>query len=157
MHAEDRPDAFVAFSAHVTAFTEFDLHGTGLAGTYLSTVVDVAGAGVVDDLLDAYAVLAGESGDDADADRLLRERVFSDDRLGPVARNVVKLWYTGTWYALGTHWHEQHGDTGRDRTFVVSPTAYTEGLVWSAIGANPSGAKGPGYGTWADPPRIPAG
>ncbi|HYO83919.1 MAG TPA: hypothetical protein VES20_21125, partial [Bryobacteraceae bacterium] len=39
--------------------------------------------------------------------------------------------------------------------FMVSAAAYTEGLLWPAIGANPPGAKGPGYGSWALPPRVP--
>ena len=27
--------------------------------------------------------------------------------------------------------------------------------LWVAIGANPPGAKAPGYGSWAYPPQIP--
>jgi hypothetical protein len=38
----------------------------------------------------------------------------------------------------------------------VNESAYTEGLLWVAIGANPPGAKAPGYGSWARPPQIPA-
>ncbi|NNH33825.1 hypothetical protein C9413_32005, partial [Rhizobium sp. SEMIA 4085] len=38
---------------------------------------------------------------------------------------------------------------------VVSPDAYIEGLLWKAIGAHPAGAKGPGFGSWAFPPKIP--
>jgi len=30
-----------------------------------------------------------------------------------------------------------------------------EGLLWTAIGAHPAGAKAPGYGSWAEQPRIP--
>jgi hypothetical protein len=39
---------------------------------------------------------------------------------------------------------------------VVSAASYTEGLLWPTIGANPNGAKAPGYASWAQPPRIPA-
>jgi hypothetical protein len=29
-------------------------------------------------------------------------------------------------------------------------------LLWKAIRAHPAGAKGPGFGSWAFPPKIPA-
>ena len=51
-------------------------------------------------------------------------------------------------------WTESFGALENDVTFVVSPAAYTEGLLWRAIGARPHGAKAPGYGSWAAPPRI---
>ena len=39
-------------------------------------------------------------------------------------------------------------------TSTVTAASYQEGLLWPAIGANPPGAKAPGYGSWAQPPRI---
>ena len=39
-------------------------------------------------------------------------------------------------------------------TSTVTSASYQEGLLWRAIGANPPGAKAPGYGSWAKPPRI---
>jgi len=39
----------------------------------------------------------------------------------------------------------------------VSPASYTEGLLWPTIGANPPGAKAPGFGTWAYPPVLDVG
>lgn len=151
----DRLDAFLAFSSRVTAFSVFDLLGTGQAEAYLAAVTDAVGEDVVADLLAADATVAERAGGDEDrTTELLRAEVFSDDRLGPVARGVVKVWYLGTWYALPSTWHEAYGGRGADATAVVSATAYTEGLVWPAIGANPPGAKGPGYGTWALPPQV---
>lgn len=153
--APDVLDAFLAFSSRVTAFSVFDLLGTGQAEAYLEAVTDAVGDGVVADLLAADAAVAERAdGDDDLTAELLRAEVFSDDRLGPVARGVVKVWYLGTWYALPSTWHEAYGGRGADATAVVSATAYTEGLVWPAIGANPPGAKGPGYGTWALPPQV---
>jgi hypothetical protein len=61
----------------------------------------------------------------------------------------------GAWYPLPAAWRGTFGELEKDTTFVVSPAAYTEGLLWPTIGANPAGAKGPGYGTWSVPPRIP--
>ena len=87
---------------------------------------------------------------------LLRRDLFSDLRLGPVARNVVKMWYVGIWYELPQSWTDAYGARQQNVAFTVSAAAYTEGLLWPSIGANPSGAKAPGYGSWAQPPRIPA-
>jgi hypothetical protein len=145
-----RLERFEAFSADVTAFTVFQLRGTGQAEAYLATVVDVVGETLVDELLARHERLA-----DGDREDLLRREIFSDEQLGPIARNVVKLWFVGIWYELPAAWREAFGARERDFTFMVSPTAYTEGLLWPTIGANPPGAKAPGYGSWAAPPRIP--
>ena len=151
----DRMDGFLSLSAMLTAFSEFDLRGTGQSEDYLATVVAAVGAGNIDQLLSAYASIqsAGEV-QGASLDGLLRARILSDDRLGPIARNIMKLWYIGTWYAMPQEWTQAFGVGEVGGTFVVSASSYIEGLVWPAIGANPPGAKGPGYGTWADPPTI---
>lgn len=148
-------ERFLAFSAEVTAFSPFDLQGTGQAESYLSSVTDVVGDEVLGELLDAYGRAADESpGDPAARARLLYRDVFSSEKLGPIARNIIKLWYVGVWYELPPEWTEGFGALGYNATFVVSPAAYTEGLLWRAIGANPPGAKAPGYGSWASPPHL---
>jgi hypothetical protein len=153
----DRRSRFLGFSATVTAFTEFELLGTGQAEAYLAAVADVVGGDVVDALLEAYGrVLDGAPQAGAAQDDLMRGLIFSDAKLGPIARNVIKLWYVGIWYELPPAWTEAFGARAKNVTFMVSAAAYTEGLLWPAIGANPPGAKAPGYGSWADPPRIPA-
>ena len=143
---------FLDFSAEVTAFSTLDLYGTGQAESYLSTVVDVVGDKVLEELLDAYSRIP-QTDPQARA-ALLYQDVFSSEKLGPIARNVIKHWYAGVWYKLPPEWTESFGAREGDVTFVVSPAAYTEGLLWRAIGANPPGAKAPGYGSWAAPPRI---
>jgi hypothetical protein len=146
---------FLALSVDLTAFSEFELQGTGLATDYLAAVRTVVGEKVVTDLLAAHREARSAAGDDQAAlERALRHRVLSDERLGPVARNIIKLWYAGAWYELPSEWTEAFGARVADRTFFVSPAAYTEGLLWPAIGANPPGAKAPGFGSWAAPPRI---
>ncbi len=82
--------------------------------------------------------------------------ILGDERLGDVARAVTKLWYSGTWFELPHAWTERYGPKPKDTTFVPSPDAYVEGLCGKAIGAHPAGAKAPGYGSWAAPPRIPS-
>jgi hypothetical protein len=147
-------DRFLQFSAEVTAFSVFELLGTGQAGAYCKTVTDIVGADLVEQLLAAYDRLRD---DDAGVHEFrLRREIFGDEKLGPVARNIVKLWYVGIWYELPRPWTEAYGAIGNNITFMVSPAAYTEGLLWPAIGANPNGAKAPGYGSWAEPPQNPA-
>jgi hypothetical protein len=85
----------------------------------------------------------------------LRREIFGNQMLGPIARNIIKLWYVGIWYQLPRVWAEAHGSRPADVTRTVSPEAYVEGLLWPAIGAHPPGAKAPGYGSWASPPEIP--
>jgi hypothetical protein len=150
MASDETLDTFLDLSAALTGFSAFRLRGTGQAKAYLATLTEVVGEATVGELLAAWGKVAAE----AEGERALRREILSDDKLGPVARNVIKMWYVGTWYALPADWREAYAATDRDRTFVVSPEAYTEGLLWPAIGANPSGAKPLGYGMWATPPRI---
>lgn len=157
MSHQDRRRAFLSFSARVTGFTAFELEGTGQVDAYLGTCDAVVGSDVVDELLAAYGRVSAELDADASAGgRLMRREILSDEKLGPVARNIIKLWFVGTWYELPPEWSEAFGAREDNYAFVVSPAAYTEGLLWPAIGANPAGAKAPGYGSWAAPPRIPA-
>jgi len=146
-------NAFLGLSAELTGFPAVRLTGTGMAHDYLDAVCAVVGRSVVADLLDAYLALPAEPADERAA--AMRASVLADERLGPVARNVIKLWYVGTWYQLPGSWRQVFGARPRDVTFVVSPMAYTEGLLWPAVDANSPGAKAPGYGTWALPPMLP--
>lgn len=157
MHADKTElQDFLSFSSVVTGFTAFQLQGTGQAQRYLSTVIQIVGEATVVDLLRTFRQVQEKAGpNEASLDRLLRAKIFSDEKLGPIARNLVKLWYVGTWYQLPAAWRRVFGELESDTTAVVSPAAYTEGLLWPAIGANPAGAKGPGYGTWGAPPQIP--
>ncbi|POX48432.1 hypothetical protein C3489_27125 [Streptomyces sp. Ru71] len=159
-------EKFLLLSADLTAFEETDLLGTGMAHHYLAKVRAACGDEVVTALLDAHraarADAAGTARSNARSpldrdlfDRALRHRIFSDDRLGPVARGVIKLWYAGMWYALPPEWTDRYGADTAVGTSTVTAASYQEGLVWRAIGANPPGAKAPGYGSWAKPPRIP--
>lgn len=148
---------FLAFSGEVTAFSAIDLQGTGQANSYLNTVVGVVGEDVLGALLDAYERALIEAPEDRKArSRLLSREIFSDEKLGPIARNIIKIWYVGVWFELPPEWTETFGALENDGTFTASPQAYPEGLLWRAIGANPPGARAPGYGSWAEPPRIPA-
>ncbi|MEU8953509.1 hypothetical protein AB0C93_04310 [Streptomyces sp. NPDC048518] len=152
---------FLSLSVDLTAFDETALLGTGMAEKYLAKVRAACGDEAVVALLDAHRSARSDAGGqqrtalDRDVfDRVLRHRIFGDDRLGPVARNVIKLWFAGTWYALPPEWTDRYGARAAGETSTVTAASYQEGLLWRAIGANPPGAKAPGYGSWAEPPRI---
>lgn len=154
----DMLDGFLALSEALTGFTAHRLRGTGQAEAYLDTATGIVGEGVMRDLLlAADEAHASAGGDAAKHEAELRRVVMSDERLGPVARNIIRMWYVGSWYQLPKAWREAHGQSPHDHDHVVSPVSYTEGLLWPAIGANPAGAKPAGYGMWAMPPRIAPG
>ena len=150
-----RQQRFLDFSSAVTAFTVYDLQATGMVGDYIRTVDEIVGPATLDALLAAYGRAVADGASPAGRKAAISRDVMGDSRLGPIARNIVKLWYSGTWNRLPHGWSENHGPAPADRTFVVSPSSYIEGLLWKAIGAHPAGAKAPGYGSWAHPPRIP--
>lgn len=154
--ASPRLATFLDLSVVLTGFDEFTLLGAGVAESYLTAAESRIGAANVDALLAAYGVIAGATvGDPAVRDARVRRDILGDERLGPIARGFLKLWYFGTWYALPESWQQTYGPAPDDRTYVVSTTAYVEGLLWRAIGAHPAGAKAPGFGSWAEPPVFP--
>jgi len=128
---------FAECCAVLTGFEPFDLLGTGMADLYLTTARNQVGAGVLDEVLAAV-------GHDPDS--------LSGVHL-EVARALTYLWYTGAWPRLAP---EAHGLLRRETAnveFVVSPEAYTEGLVWRTFNGHPGGAKAPGFATWELKPR----
>jgi hypothetical protein len=147
-------DRFLDISSEITAFTKFDLLGTGQAQEYLNAVTGVIGQATLDELYNAYDRLRNTKR--PQREERLRREIFGDEKLGPIARNIIKMWYLGIWFELPRAWTQSFGALPGNKSFMVSAAAYTEGLLWPAIGANPSGAKAPGYGSWAAPPQIPA-
>lgn len=138
---------FVNLSIVVTGFSRFDLYGTDQVNSYYNAVEKVIGREIFAELLETFHDLENQA-------RGMRTEILGSEKLGPIARNIIKLWYVATWYQLPQSWREKFGVKENDVTFVVSPQAYPEGLLWPAIGVNPPAAKAPGYGTWSNPPLI---
>jgi hypothetical protein len=135
----DEARRFAQRCAVLTGFAPYDLLATGMTDLYLETARDQVGATVVDTVLAKVEHdLATLSGTELE-----------------VARALTYLWYTGAWPRLAP---EAHGLLRREVAnveFVVSPDAYTEGLVWRSFHGHPAGAKAPGFGTWAlRPPPL---
>ena len=155
---------FVTFSAYVTAFSEFDLLGTGQAEAFLKTVQDQVGKETLRGLLEACGPLGGKPEDPATVSSRMERDVFGSEDLSLLAKSIIKLWYAGIWYEpegtgadaakRGVPRQRRPDQDGREAPFVVSSAAYAEGLLWRAIGAHPGGVKAPGYGSWALPPTI---
>jgi hypothetical protein len=131
-------ERFVALSAALTGFRAVDLWGTGQARAHLDLVLSVCG----DDL--GARLLAVEPDDVAVA--------LADADLGPIARNVIVLWYLGQWDQMPRAWRRRHGAAPVDVAHVASAAAFRAGLVWPAIGTHATGANAPGFGSWATPP-----
>ena len=156
---QQRLARFLNMSAELTAFSVFQLRGTGQASAYLNAIEGVIGEPMLTDLLNAHAAIAPVNNCDARANesRLeqLRQQIFGHEKLGAIARNIIKLWYIGTWHAVPADWIARFAPRAPNCDFVVSPSSYVEGLLWPAIGAHPEGAKAQGFGSWARPPDIP--
>lgn len=147
---DGRLDDFVALSAALTGYTSAELHATGMAGTYLAHVTAIVG--------EAFAARLWEVGHDVvhraghEVDTEIGLRLLDDPDFGPVARNLIMLWYTGQWVQLPRDWRQRHGANPNDVDAILSSDSYTEGLVWNAIDAHPQGAKAPGFATWVSAP-----
>jgi hypothetical protein len=157
--APGRLDRFVALSALLTGYGPVHLLGTGMAEAYLAATDAALPDGVLDELLDAYQPLpagsgaAGQAGG-ADPEAAAGQVILGNEKLGPVGRTLILLWYRGAWTALPDAWRAAHGASPHDTDHVVSAQAYQAGLQWAAAGAHPAGARQQGYGAWASPPAA---
>jgi hypothetical protein len=147
--AGGRAEAFLALSQLLTGFGRVQLAGTGQTDSYLCVLDAVLPAGMLDELLCA----AGRLPEGAGREAAVEPAILDDPKLGPVARNVVLLWYRGTWTALPAQWRAAYGTSPLDTDHVVSAAAYQAGLQWVAAGAHPAGALQQGYGAWAAAPE----
>lgn len=144
-------EEFLATSTVLTGFSRFDLHATGLTTVYLELLTKAVGRSVLDELNRAIAALPA---DEPARDEAVRKTILNDRKLGPVARNLIKLWYLGFWPGMSDDWAQEFGMSDEVvASEVVSAEAYKEGLAWRAINAHPSGAKQQGFGAWSQPPE----
>ena len=142
-----RDALFLQVSSDLTGFDRFELTSTGMAETYLTTLDRIVPAGLMDDLMAAWY----------DPDAIMVGRTpFDDPKIGPVARNIILLWYRGTWTGLPEAWRAAYGASPLDVDHLVSGAAYRAGLQWAAAGGHPAGADAQGYAAWAAPPATPS-
>lgn len=151
---KDSKARFMGLSVALTGYDEAELQATGMGGLYYDTMVSTLGGALVGELLSAWVQVEEWAGGEADTlETLLHQHILSVPKLGPMARNLVTLWYLGQWNQMPGDWRSLYGAVAADQTRVVSAEAYREGLVWPTIGAHPMGAKQQGFGAWALPPE----
>lgn len=141
---------FVALSVILTGFDDAELWGTGMVDPYLGWLLGTVGDQFTGDLLsESQDAIDAAKGDHAMLEALVRENILADATLGPIARNLIVLWYLGQWNQLPADWRDAHGASALDQTCIISPDAYAQGLAWKAIHTHPTGAKMPGYASWS--------
>jgi len=147
-------DLFVELSAALTGFTVEELHGTGMVHTYYTKFTDIVGSSISSRLWDTWhQVYVQANGDLMRLEKLIRSQIYDAAMFGPLARNMIGMWYLGNWSQLPATWRSAFGANAADTDHVISSEAYKQGLVWNVIGSHPPGAKQPGYGSWAQPPQ----
>jgi len=148
-------EGFLDLSVALTGFSKFELLGTGQATLFYSTSQDILGDRILTELLQAFRnARAKADSDTVPLSESIQRDVLGSEKHGPIARNIIKLWYLGTWYELPSAWRNSFGVHAKDVTFVLSPEAFTEGLLWPTLGVNPPAAKAQGYGSWAGTPYL---
>ncbi|WP_420587988.1 hypothetical protein [Marivita sp.] len=149
MMANARLVDFIRLSVDLTGMSEYRIIGTGNAETFLDLAVDRCSEETIAAMLEAHGCVQSDT-----FERDMRHLILGDPRFGAIARNLLKLWYIGTWAPLPSDWYEVYGNSRENGPVIPSITAYTAGLLWPTIGGNPQGAKPLGYGMWAHPPKF---
>ena len=148
-------DAFLAMSVALTGVTRIELVQKALAESYLDQVIRAVGEQITAELLDRARLILQRGVENQEQLRSdLRLKLLGDQKLGPVARGVIKVWYLGQWEALPEWWRKQYAPQQPEspQVEVVSANAYKLGLAWDLAGAHPQAAHQPGFGSWALPP-----
>jgi hypothetical protein len=146
---KNKIDSFLSLSVALTGFEQIQLLGTGQAFTYFDIVCERTGNKNSNKLWKLWKKIQSK---EENIEEKIRVSILSDPQLGPMARNIITLWYLGQWDAMPSQWISTYGKHSSDETVIISGDTYKEGLVWPAVGAHPMGAKQPGFDSWSSPP-----
>jgi hypothetical protein len=156
-------EQFLSLSVDLTGFDQTELLGTGLVEEYYQQLTSVIGEAISQELWEiARNVIAPAGGNAADLDTAIRHALMASPKFGPIARNIIQLWYWGAWIELPQAWRTTYRTSAQDFTHFTSAAAYQQGLIWKAMGTHPQGAQQPGFGSWGIRPdgewhsKIPA-
>ncbi len=149
---QDSLEQFLSLSVSLTGFDQAELLGTGLAQEYYQQVVSAIGEAISQELWTIAQNLTKHA--DSDLDTAIRRELMASPKFGPIARNIIQLWYWGSWIGLPQVWRNQYGTNQQDVTHFTSSAGYQEGLIWKVMGTHPEGAKQPGFGSWS---MLPSG
>lgn len=156
MEPIDPLEQFLNLSAVLTGFNKVELQEAGVGREYLNLLIEIAGDGLCFELWAETQAINAKHAGHAAAEREVNKRVLKSAKYGPLARNIILLWYNAIWYQLPPGWTTSRGANALDQDHVFSAKAYPEALIWRAIGAHPPAAKPQGFGAWALPPEAPA-
>ncbi len=149
---------FLAISAILTGYDKASLNATGMLDDYANTLDAGIGYQNAKQFLDtATAVLRDPKNSGKALEKAVMEQLMTHYKYGGICKNIIQMWYTGTWFAMPAQWQALYGDPTAVplATVTVSPKAYQEGLIWDTIQAHPPGAKQPGFGSWEyDPAKL---
>ncbi len=150
--SSDGVDLFIDLSAVLTGFSRIELWGTGMVEPYYDEVNLIIGEREMGKVLGVSSKIIPRGKPITPAvEAAVETNILVDSRYGPVARNIIRLWYLGAWTQLPREWRNEYGATSYDTDHIVSPQAYQQSLVWIAGEAHPMGAKQQGFGAWARP------
>jgi hypothetical protein len=153
---QDSLEQFLSLSVGLTGFDRAALLGTGLLEEYYQQIVSVIGEAISQELWEVARRLSARASENgADLDVAFRRELMAGPKLGPIARNIIQLWYWGAWIELPQAWRNQYRTSSQDVTHFTSAAAYQQGLIWKAMGTHPQGAQQPGFGSWSLKPRYP--
>lgn len=144
----DRLQAFVETSSRLTGFSALELYGTGVADQYLRTLEDIVPERLLTSFMACVCALPLDG-----LEQALSAQVLTCPELGPIAKSLALLWYTGAWTALPDDWHTRNGRAAQDTSHVISSASYQAGLQWKVMGAHAPGSNPLGFGSWALPPE----
>src|SRR5208283_3166825 len=99
-------DLFLSMSEELCGIPAYYLLGTGYTEMYRDILLKIVGADSMGRLLASYAKLPTCCQQDREA--AIRADLLSHDEFGPIARNIIKLWYAATWFELPQEWHQKH-------------------------------------------------
>lgn len=128
-------DVFISISEALTGFSEDELLSTGLSQVYYEAILKSLEAATFAEFLNISKEILESSYSENQLNDTITSKLIATPDMNDIAGKVITLWYLGTWDGA-----------------YVSPTSYTEGLVWKAMGSHPPGAKQPGFKSWSIPP-----
>nr|VFK68541.1 MAG: Membrane bound FAD containing D-sorbitol dehydrogenase [Candidatus Kentron sp. UNK]VFK73659.1 MAG: Membrane bound FAD containing D-sorbitol dehydrogenase [Candidatus Kentron sp. UNK] len=126
-------DVFLALSRHLTGFSDLDRE---MGQRYLVDLEQTYSKEAVGAMLRAFQFISDTQPSSLDAS--IRREIIDRPPVDEIARATMRIWYTG---ALNAPNVEQ----------AAKAHAYTQGLLWAAIGVAPVGV--PDKPTWGEPLR----
>ena len=103
-------EPFLALSAILTGFERVDLLGTGLVETYYNEIAGIVGTTIGGELWSTTIdIIERCREDEPQLETAVRRQILASPKLGPIARNLIQLWYTGAWNELPQGWRDLYG------------------------------------------------